>query len=91
MTKAPIQAGDTWFIVAVNKRDDANLADFAKQHDDLVDQMLSEKRNTVFSDYLASTRQKMDAAGRIVIYKEALAKIDGPNSTLPGGEDDPNN
>ncbi|MGH9820920.1 MAG: peptidylprolyl isomerase, partial [Pyrinomonadaceae bacterium] len=91
VTKAPIQAGDTWFVVAVNKRDDANLADFAKQHDDLVDQMLSEKRNTVFSDYLSSTRQKMDAAGQIVIYKDVLAKIDGPAAGLPGGEDDPNN
>jgi peptidyl-prolyl cis-trans isomerase D len=87
VTKTPIQAGDTWFIVAVNKREDANVEEFAKQRDDLLEQMVSEKRNTVFSDYLSSTRQKMDSAGSIIIYKDVLAKIDGPKAGLPGGGD----
>jgi peptidyl-prolyl cis-trans isomerase D len=91
VTQTPIQTGDTWFIVAVNKRQDADVAEFAKQHDDLVEQMLSQKRNTVFSDYLSSVRQKLDSAGSIVIYKDVLAKIDGPAAGLPGSEDDTDN
>jgi hypothetical protein len=75
----------------LNKREDAKLEDFAKQRDDLMEQMLSTRRNAVFTDYLSSVRQKLDAAGSIVIYKDVLAKIDGPGKGLPGGmpgEDD---
>jgi len=94
VTKTPIQAGDTYYIVGLNKREDAKLDDFAKQRDDLMEQMLSQKRNGVFSDYLTATKQKMDAAGSIVIYKDVLAKIDGPSKPglpgLPGGDDSEN-
>jgi peptidyl-prolyl cis-trans isomerase D len=89
VTKTPIHAGDTYYIVGLNKREDAKLDDFAKQRDDLMEQMLSQRRNAIFSDYLAATKQKMDAAGQIVIYKDVLAKIDGPSKGgLPGGPDD---
>lgn len=90
VTTTPIQAGDTWFIVGVNEREDANIADFAKQRDDLIEQMESQKRNTVFSDYLSAARQKLDAAGQIIIYKDVLAKIDGPAAGVPGSDDDTN-
>jgi len=59
-TKTPIQIGDLYYIVGVNSREEANMADFAKQR----------------SDYLASTRQKLEAAGSITIYKDAIAKLD---------------
>src|SRR5262249_30437159 len=60
VTSTPVQAGDTFFVVGVTSRQDADMADFAKQRDDLVEQMLSQRRNAVFMDYLASVRQKMD-------------------------------
>jgi peptidyl-prolyl cis-trans isomerase D len=85
VTKTPIHAGDTYYIVGLTKREDAKLDDFAKQRDDLMEQMLSTKRSALFSDYLASTKQKMDAAGQIVIYKDVIAKIDSPAAGLPGG------
>ncbi|MEP7076911.1 MAG: peptidylprolyl isomerase, partial [Acidobacteriota bacterium] len=85
VTKTPIHAGDTYYIIGLNKREDAKLDDFAKQRDDLMEQMLSQRRNAVFSDYLSSTKQKMDTAGQIVIYKDVLDKIDGPKGGLPGG------
>jgi hypothetical protein len=52
------------------------MEDFAKQRDDLIEQMLSQKRSQVFSDYLAAVRQRMEAAGQIKIYKDAVAKLD---------------
>jgi peptidyl-prolyl cis-trans isomerase D len=85
VTKTPVKVGDNWYIVGVTKREDAKMEDFAKQRDDLIEQALSQKRGVVFSDYLAATRQKLESAGQIKIYKDALAKVDGPE--LPVGEE----
>ncbi|MBC7899990.1 MAG: peptidyl-prolyl cis-trans isomerase [Saprospiraceae bacterium] len=83
VTKTPIQIGDSWYIVAVNKREEANMDEFAKQRSTLMDQMLQRKRGEVFTDYLAATRQKMEAAGDIKIFNEAVAKLD--DAALPFG------
>ena len=76
VTKNPIKLGDNWYIVGVNKREEAKMDDFATQRDSLLEQKLSEKRNRIFTDYLASTRAEMEAAGKIKIHKEAMAKVD---------------
>jgi peptidyl-prolyl cis-trans isomerase D len=76
VTKTPIKVGDNWMIVGMTKREDANMADFAKQRDTLMEQMLSTKRNEVYQEYLASTRQKMESAGKIKIYTDVIAKLD---------------
>lgn len=76
VTKTPIKVGDNWVIVGVTKREDANMAEFAKQRDTLMEQMLSKERGEVYSDYVASTRQKMEAAGKIKIYSDVIAKMD---------------
>lgn len=72
----PIKIGDTWYIVGVNDREEANTEDFAKQRDQMIGQMLTQKQNMVFSDYLAAVRQRMEKAGEIKIYKDAIAKLD---------------
>jgi hypothetical protein len=61
------------------------MADFAKQRDELMQQMLTRKRGEVFSDYLAATRQRMEAAGDIKIYDTVLAKLD--EESTPGGDE----
>ncbi len=76
VSKTPLKVGDNWVIVGVTKREDANMAEFAKQRDTLMEQMLSKERGEVYSDYVASTRQKMEAAGKIRIYSEVIAKMD---------------
>lgn len=76
VTKTPLKVGDNWFIVAVNKREDAKQEDFAKQRDSLMQSMLMQKRGEVFQDYLASTRQKMETAKDITIYQDVIAKLD---------------
>jgi peptidyl-prolyl cis-trans isomerase D len=81
VTKTPIKLGDNWYVVGLNKREEANMDDFAQQRDGLFKQKLSEKRNRVFTDYLAATRAEMEAAGKIKIYKEALKKVDGEDAT----------
>ncbi len=76
VTKKPIKVGDNYVVVGVNDREEASTEDFAKQRDQLVQQMLMGKKGQVFSDYLASVRQRMEKAGEIKIYKDALAKVD---------------
>jgi peptidyl-prolyl cis-trans isomerase D len=85
VTKTPIKVGDSWVIVGVKNRVDANMDDFAKQRDSLVEDMLQQKRTAVFTDYLAATKQRLQTEGKIVIYPDAVAKLEGPE--LPLGEE----
>ncbi|HUR96627.1 MAG TPA: SurA N-terminal domain-containing protein [Pyrinomonadaceae bacterium] len=84
-TKTPIKIGETYYIVGVTKREEANMDDFAKQRDTLMEQMLTQKRGEVFQDYLASTRLRMETGGDIKIYKDVVAKVDD-QALAPGDE-----
>ena len=86
VTKIPVKIGDNWYIAGVSQRTDANMDDFAKQRDDLMEEFLNRRRGEVFSDYMAATRQKLESAGSIKIYDDAIAKLEEP--TVPGGPDD---
>lgn len=81
VTKTPIQIGDSYYIVGVSNRQEANMDDFAKQRSTLMEQMATRKKGEVFSDYLASTRRKMEEAKEIVIYDASIKKLD--ESDLP--------
>lgn len=83
-TKTPIQIGDSYYIVGVNGREEANMDDFAKQRSGLIEQMEARKKGEVFSDYIGATRQKLETDGKITIYKDALTKLD--EGDLPFGD-----
>lgn len=76
VTKTPVGIGDNWFIVGVTKREEANMDEFAKQRDQLIEAMAQTKRSQVFSDYIASVEQSLKAKGEIKIYEEALAMVE---------------
>lgn len=84
VTKTPIQIGDTYYIVGVNSRTEANMEEFAKQRSTLMEQLANRKRTEIFTDYLASTRQRLEASKSIVIYQDVLAKVD--KNDLPFGD-----
>ncbi|MGI8542446.1 MAG: peptidyl-prolyl cis-trans isomerase [Aridibacter sp.] len=79
----PIKIGDNWYIVGVNEREEANIDDFAKEREQMVQQLLTQKQNRIFSDYLGAVRQEMETKGKIKIFKDAIAKID--TQTQPAG------
>ncbi len=85
VTKTPIQIGDAYYIVGVNSREEANMDEFAKQRSTLMEQLAGRKKGEIFSDYLASTRRKMEEAKEIVIYDAAVKKLD--EGDLPIGGD----
>lgn len=90
VTKTPLLVGDNWYIVGVNKREDANMDEFAKQRDTLIESMLQQKRGQLFSDYLAAVRQRMESGGEIKIYDSVIERIEEAfpptsNPQFPGG------
>lgn len=74
--KTPIKVGDNFYIVGVTNRTEANMEEFAKQRDQILQGIVTGKRSQVFSDYLSEVRQKMETAGQIKVYKEVIDKID---------------
>jgi len=76
VTKTPIKSGDNWVIIGVTKRKEADLAEFAKQRDQLTDQMLSQRQDQVFGDYITSVQEKMKRDGRIKIYEDVLLSLE---------------
>jgi peptidyl-prolyl cis-trans isomerase D len=83
VTRKPINIGDGWFVVGVNKREEVSMEQFAKDRDRLRDDMLDRKRGEFFSDYMSSTRIKLESDGSIKIYDDAVAKIDAQISGEP--------
>ncbi len=79
VTKEPIKIGDNYLVVGVNSREDASMENFAKERDQLADQMLNEARGKVYSEYLAAVNKKYEAAKQIYIDKDAVARIDNFN------------
>ena len=87
VTKSPVKIGDNYYVVGVRGREEASTEDFAKEREDLVQTKLTEKRQQVFSDYLAAKKQDLEAKNEIKIDKDALAKVDADDKTTPGEEE----
>jgi peptidyl-prolyl cis-trans isomerase D len=86
MVKAPVKVDDKWVIAGVVKRNEANLADFAKQRDTLKSSMISERQSQVFEDYIMAVQQKMKNDGRIKIYEDVLDALpEEEEPQIPGG------
>jgi peptidyl-prolyl cis-trans isomerase D len=75
VSKTAVKAGENWVVVGVTKRTDADLAEFAKQREQLMQTALSERRNQVFDDYVNAIQSRMQREGKIKIYEEVLARI----------------
>lgn len=71
----PIFLNSNYLIIGFNNRTEADLTEFAKQRDSLMESALSERRNQVFSDYLAAVQRQMQQAGKITIYKDVFAAL----------------
>src|SRR5712691_1195327 len=71
----PVFLNGNYIVLGVNKRTEADLAEFAKQRDTLMQSALTERKNQVFDDYLAATQRMMESNGKIKIYKDVLANM----------------
>lgn len=86
VTKSPVKVGDSYMIIGVTKRTEADLAEFAKQRDTLTQTMLDARRNQVFEDFIANAQARMQRDGQIKIYTDALARMaaEAPAAAPPG-------
>jgi peptidyl-prolyl cis-trans isomerase D len=71
----PIFLNGNYLVLGVNKRTEADLAEFAKQRDTLMQSALKERKDQIFDDYLAATQRTMESNGKIKIYKDVLANM----------------
>jgi peptidyl-prolyl cis-trans isomerase D len=96
VSKSPVKLGESWVVLASTKRTEADLAEFAKQRDQLTQSLLTTRRNDVFEDYVSSMRARLDREGKVKIYEDVLARAAtddeaaAPPSpfggTIPGGQ-----
>ena len=75
VSKEPVKMGDSWVVVGVNKRTEADLTEFAKRRDDLMEEALAERRAQIFEDFLEEARARMQRAGKIKVYEDILKKV----------------
>lgn len=89
VTKTPVKIGESWVVVGATKRTDADLAEFAKQREQLTEQALSESRIGVYEDYLTNARQRLERDGDVEVYENVLAKLavnePAAGAPFPGG------
>ena len=76
VTKAPVKVSDNWVVLGVTKRTEADLAEFAKQRDQLTQSKLTERQNQIFEDYIATVQEQMKRDGKIKIYADVLASME---------------
>ncbi|HKZ03408.1 MAG TPA: SurA N-terminal domain-containing protein [Pyrinomonadaceae bacterium] len=76
VTRTPIKVGDHWVLVGVLNRTEADLAEFAKQRDQLKQSLLSERQNRIFEDYISAVQRKMKESNRIKIYTDVLDQME---------------
>ncbi|HEV2800176.1 MAG TPA: peptidyl-prolyl cis-trans isomerase [Pyrinomonadaceae bacterium] len=74
VSKTPVKLGDSWVVVAATKRTDADLAEFAKQREQLTQSLLTTRRNDVFDDYVTAMRARLERDGKVKIYEDVLAR-----------------
>lgn len=83
VAKAPVKSGDNWIVAAASKRTEADLVEYEKQKPQLTEQLLTERRNQVFDDYIQTLQDRMLKDGTIKIYKDQLAKLSEFDVTDP--------
>ncbi|HYY41830.1 MAG TPA: peptidyl-prolyl cis-trans isomerase, partial [Pyrinomonadaceae bacterium] len=76
VTKTPVKVGEAWVVAGLNKRADADLAEFNKQHDQLMETALTTKRNDVYEDYISALLARYRREGKIKVYDDVLARIE---------------
>jgi len=83
--QTPIFLNQNYLVIGVNKKTDADLTEYAKQRESLMQQALTERKNQVFEDYLTAVKTRMEQAGNIKIYQDVFDTIqeDEPQALPP--------
>ena len=82
---SPVFLNENYLVIGVTKRTEADMAEFTKQRDTLMETAQSDRKNQIFEDYLAGVQQRMKQDGNIKVYAEVLAQYQEaqPDIDLP--------
>ena len=75
VTKSPLKVGDSFVVLGVTNRHEADLAEFAKQKEQLKESMLSVKQSQIYEDYISAVQQRMKQDGKIKVYADVLKSL----------------
>lgn len=75
VSKAPVKLDPKFLVFGVTKRTDADLAEFNKQRDSLMETAMTARKGQVFEDYVAAMQRQMKDNGRIKIYQDVLTRM----------------
>ena len=67
--------GATWLVFKVEAHDPVSQDDFAKQSDQIKQQLLEQRRSAAYEAFQKSLKDRLKAEGKIVEYPEALKRI----------------
>jgi peptidyl-prolyl cis-trans isomerase D len=76
VTKSPVKINDTYVVLGVTNRKEADLAEFATQRDQLTQTMLSAKQNQIYEDYISAVQQRLKRDGKIKVYSDVLVALE---------------
>ena len=76
VTKSPIKVGDSFVVLGVTNRHEADLAEFAKQREQLTQSMLSGKQSQIYEDYITAVQQRMKQDGKIKVYTDVINSLE---------------
>ena len=76
VTRDTLKVGENLVVLGVTDRKDADLAEFAKQREQLTQTMVSAKQNQVYEDYISAVQQRMKQEGKIKLYPEVVANLE---------------
>ena len=80
VSRRPVKIGETWVVVAADKRKDPDPTDFATQRDQLTETMLSTRRANVFEDYVAAIKTRLERENEIRIDDDVLKRAGAADS-----------
>jgi len=74
--KTPLKIGDNYIVAGLTARHDADLADYAKQRQQLKQTALTTKQNQIYEDYISAVQQRMKQSGKIKIYSDVIQSLE---------------
>jgi len=85
ITREPIKAdNDIYVVAALSGRKDPDMGEaFQKERKSIEQRMLDERRNIVFSTYLATTQKQLKEEGKIKIYDDVIDSSVEAGGPLP--------
>ena len=80
VSRRPVKIGETWLVVAADKRKDPDQTEFATQRDQLTESLLSTRRANVFEDYVAAIKTRLERENEIRINDDVLKRAAAPDA-----------